>query len=133
MADLLGGSSTIRTSVSDDIFNAKTYVAHHHKQASNNYGTKDGSSTGTSTPPCAVKYKVATNTPETSILFNQLEDIKVGCFGRFEFVDSQSAQSETFRNDPMIFPDNPTNQNKTTVEKELQALSDYACLMYLFI
>ena len=54
-----------------------------------------------------------------SILFNQSEYIKVGYFGKFEFVDSQRAHCENFDKDPMVFPANPTNQNKTMTEKEL--------------
>ena len=54
-----------------------------------------------------------------SILFNWSEDIKVGHFGKFEFVDSQRAHCETFGEVPTIFLANPTNQNKTMTEKEL--------------
>ena len=81
MASLLGGSSTIRTSASADLFDDKTDVAHQHKDASDNDGKNCGSSAVTSTPPRMGKSKLATTTPKTSILFNQSEDIKVGHFG----------------------------------------------------
>ena len=54
-----------------------------------------------------------------SILFNQSEYIKVGYFGKFGFLDSQRAHLETFGKDPMLFPANPINRNKTMEEKEL--------------
>ena len=85
MAALLGGSSTIRTSVSADIFDDKTKGAHQHKEASDDNGNNDGSIMATLNPHRARKYKLATTTPKRSILFNQLEDIKVDYFGRFEF------------------------------------------------
>ena len=56
---------------------------------------------------------MATTTPKIGILFNQSEDIKVGHFGKIEFVDSQRDHRETFGEVPMILLDNPTNQNKT--------------------
>ena len=43
MDSLLKGSSTIRTSVSADIFDAKNDVADHHKEYSDNDGKNDGS------------------------------------------------------------------------------------------
>ena len=124
MAALLGGSLTIRTSISADIFNANINMSHHHKKASDNNSKNDGSSAVKPTPPCAVKSKVATTTPKMSIFFNQSGDIKIGYFGIFKFVDSQMDHHETFGEDPMIFPANPTKQNKTTSEKELYALSE---------
>ena len=90
---------------------------HQHKEASDENGENDGSSAVTSTPHRANKSIVATTTPKMSILFNQLEDIKVGYFGHFEFVDSQRAHRETFGDNPMLFPANLTNQNKTMAEK----------------
>ena len=81
MSALLGGSSTIRTSDSADIFYDKTDVEHQKKEASDDNGDNDGSSAVMSTPPCVSKSKVATTTPKMSILFNQSEDIKVGHFG----------------------------------------------------
>ena len=113
MSALLEVSSTIRTSGSADIFDAKTNVAHNHKESSDDNGNNYGSSADTSNPPCASKSQVATTTPKISIIFNQSADIKVGSFGNFKFVDSQRARRETFGGDPMIFPANPTNQNKT--------------------
>ena len=68
-----------------------------------------------------------------SILFNQLEDIKVGYFGVFEFVDSQRAHRKTFIDEPMLYPANPTNQNKTIAEKELYEFSELCMLDVLFI
>ena len=67
-----------------------------------------------------------------SMLFNQLVDIKVGYFWNFEFVDIQRAHCETFGDDPMIFPDNPTKQDKTMLEVELYALSEL-CMFDVFI
>ena len=109
MDAFLEGSLNIRTSVSADIFDAKTDVAHQHKEASANDVKNDGSSAVTSTPPCARKYRVYTTTPKMSILFNQSAYIKVGYFGKFEFVDIQRDHHETFGDDPMIFTSKPTN------------------------
>ena len=95
-------------------------------------GKNDGSGVVTLAPPRASKYRVAITTPKMSILFNQPEDIKVGYFGKFEFVDIQRAHCETFGDEPMLFPDNPTNQNKTMTEKELYAFSEL-CMLDLFI
>ena len=133
MDSLLKGSSTIRTSVSADIFDAKNDVAHHHKEYSYNDGKNDGSTVVTSTPPHASKSKVATNTPKMSILFNQSEDIKVDYFGKFECVDSQRAHQETFGNNPMLFPDIPTNHNKPRQRNNYMRYLNSACLTYLFI
>ena len=108
MVALLGGSSTIRTSVSADIFNAKNDAAHRHEEASEKNGGNDGLSAVTSNPIRVGIYKVATTTPKMIILFNQLADIKVGYFGQFEFVDSQRDHHEIFVEEPMIFPANPT-------------------------
>ena len=83
MAALLGGSSVIRTSVSDDLFDAKTNVAHHHEKASDNDGQNNGISAVTSTPPHAYRSKVAITTHKMIILFNQFLYIKVGYFGIF--------------------------------------------------
>ena len=83
MADLLGGSSTIRTSGSADIFNAKTDVAHRNKEASEDNGKNNGISAFTSTSSYKSKYKVDNTTPKISILFNQSADIKVGYFSNF--------------------------------------------------
>ena len=113
MAALIRGSSTITTSVSADVFDAKTDVAHHHKEASDDNDNKSGSGKVTSTSPCEGKSKVATTTPKMSILFNDLADIKVGYVGKIEFVDSQRAHHETFGDNPIIFPANPTNHIKT--------------------
>ena len=117
MAALLEGLSTIRTSVSADIFDANTNVDHKHKETSDNNGNIYVSSTVTLTPPHAINSKVDTTTPKMSILFNQLTDIKDGYFGKFESVDSQRACRETFCKNPILFPANQTNQNKTMVEK----------------
>ena len=67
-----------------------------------------------------------------SILFNQSEDIKVGYFGRFEFLDSQIYHLETFGDDPILFHANPTNQNKNISEKELYAFYEI-CMLNVFI
>ena len=83
MAALLRGSSTIRTSVCADIFDANTNAAHQNEEASGNGGDNYGSSAVMSTPPCAGISKVATATPKISILFNNLVDIKVGFFVDF--------------------------------------------------
>ena len=91
MADLLRGSSTIRTSASANLFNDKTDVVHQHKEASDDDGKNYGSSVVTPIPPHVEKSKIDTTTPKMSILFNQSEDIKVGHFGKIEFVDSQRA------------------------------------------
>ena len=113
MSDLLGGSSTIRTSASANLLIDKTNVAHQHKEASDDDGKNYGSSAVTQIPPHVGKSKVATTTPKISILFNQWEDIKVGHFGKVEFVDSQRAHRETFGEVPMILLANPANQLKT--------------------
>ena len=112
MAALLGGSSTIRTSASAGLFDDKTDVAHQRKEASDDDGKNYGSSAVTPTPPCVGKSKVATTTPEMSILFNQSKDIKVGNFLIIEFVDSQRDHRGTFGKFPTIFNDKPTNHNK---------------------
>ena len=96
MAALLGGSSTIRTNASADIFDDKTNVAHNHKEASDKDGDNDGSMQVMPNPPCVSKYKVAKNTPKMSTSFNQSEDIKVCFFGKFEFIDNQRSHNETF-------------------------------------
>ena len=93
MAALLEVSSTIRTRFSTDIFDAKTDVVHHNKEASGEDGNNGGSSAVTSTPPRAIKSRIATTTPKMSILFNQSDDIKVGYFGNVGFVDSKRAHS----------------------------------------
>ena len=67
-----------------------------------------------------------------SILFNQSENIKVGYFGNFDFVDSQRAHRETFGKDPMLLPSDPKNQIKTMAEKELFAFSKI-CMLDIFI
>ena len=113
MAALLGGSSTIRTSATADIFDDKTNVAHQHKEDSDNDGRNYGSSVVTPTPPRVGKSTGATTTPKMSILFNQSEDIKVGHFVKIEFVYRQRAHRETFGEVLRIFLANPTNQNKT--------------------
>ena len=69
MAALLEGSSTIITSISADIFDAKTDVAHQNKESSDENGDNDGSSAVTSTPPRARKSRVDTTTLKMSILF----------------------------------------------------------------
>ena len=117
MGALLEGSLTIRTSVSDDLLNAKTDVARHYKESSENDGENDGSSVVPSTPTHASNSRVATTTPKISILFNQSGDIKVGYFGKFELLESQRDHHETVGDDPILCPDKPTNQNKTMVEK----------------
>ena len=94
-------------------------------------GKNDGIGAVTLTPPHASKYRVAITTPKMSILFNQSEDTKVGYFGKFELVDSQRSHCKTFGKNPMLFPANPTNQNKTTAEKELYALSELFMLDFL--
>ena len=124
MADLLKGSSTIRTSVSYDLFNAKTDVVNHQKEASDDDGNNDGSKVVTPTPPFANKSRVATTPPKMSILFNQLADINVGYFGNFGFLNIQRAHCENFDDYPMIFPTKQTNKNKTMAEKELYAFSE---------
>ena len=63
-----------------------------------------------------------------SILFNQLENIKVGSFGNYEFVDIQRAHRETFVDNAMIFPANTANQNKNMAEKEIYAFSELCML-----
>ena len=68
-----------------------------------------------------------------SILFNRSEDIKVGYFGNFEFVDSQIAHREISGNKPILFNAKPTKHNKTTAEKELYAFSELFILDFLFI
>ena len=83
MDALIEGSSTIRTSVSADLFGANTDVAHHHKDSCDVNGENYGSSLVTLTPPCMFKSKVATTKPKMSILSNQSADIKVGYFGNF--------------------------------------------------
>ena len=128
MDDLLEGSSTIRSSVSADLFNANTDMEHQHKEASEDDSENDESSAVTSTPTCASKSRVDTNAPKMSILFNQLIDIKVGYFEEFEFVGSQRSHRENFCDEPMIFPSNPTNQNKTMAEKELYTFSKLCIL-----
>ena len=80
MASLIGDSLNIRTIVRAYPFDAKTDVAHHHKEASDKNGYNDESSAVTLTPIWASKYKVATTTPKMNIMFNQSEDIKVGYF-----------------------------------------------------
>ena len=132
MSELLGGSPTIITSVSADIFDAKTDVAHHNEKDSDNDGKNYGSSMVTLKPPHAGKSKVATNTPKTSALFTQSEYIKVGYFGKFEFVYIQRDHRETFYDEPMIFFVNPNNQNKTTAGKELYAFYEL-CMFDVFI
>ena len=112
IVDLLGGSQTIRTSVSADIFKDETNAGHHPKEGSDNDSNNNGISATTSTPPRVGKSKVATTTPKMVILFNQSEDIKVVYFGCFEFLYSQRAHSETFGGNPMICPDTPTKQDK---------------------
>ena len=109
MAALLGGSSTIITSASANLFNDKTDVAHQHKEASDDDGKNCESSAVTPIPLHVGKSKVDTTTPKISILFNQSEDIKVGHFGKIEFVDIQRARRETFGDVPMILLVNPTN------------------------
>ena len=99
MADLLGGSLTIRNITRADLFDSKTNAAHHHEEVSGEDGENNGSRMVTSTQPHAGKSKVATTTQKMSILFNQSEYIKVGYFGKFEFVDSQRAHCETFDGD----------------------------------
>ena len=84
------------------------------------------------TPPRAGRSKVATTTPKISIFFNLSSDNKVGYLGKLEFVDSHRAHRETFGGDPMISPNNPTNQCKTTTEKELYALYEL-CMFDAFI
>ena len=54
-----------------------------------------------------------------------MADIKVGYLGKFEFVDSQRTYCETFGDDPMIFPANPTNHNKNMAEKELYTFYEF--------
>ena len=83
MADLLKSSSLIRTIISADIFNAKTDVAHQHKEDNNNNVKNNGSSTVIFTPPRAINSRVSTTIPKMSILFNELTDIKVGYLGKF--------------------------------------------------
>ena len=118
MAALFGGSSTIWNSVSAVLFDYNTNMAHQRKEASDINGKNNWISVVTQTPPCAVKSNVATTTPEMSTLFNQSADIKVGYFGIFEFVDIQRSQCETFGDNLINFPPNPTKQNKTMAEKE---------------
>ena len=132
MDDLLGGSSTIRTIDSVDIFDAMNDAANKHKYASDNNGKNYGSIAVTSTPPCAVISKVATNTPKMIIIFNQSADIKVGYFGNFELVYIQRDHRENFSDNPTIFPANPTKQDKTTPEKSIYALSEL-CMFDVFI
>ena len=132
MAALLGSSSIIRTSVIDDFLDIKTNAAHQHEEASDFSGNNDGSSAAVLTQPRVGKAKVANTTPKMSILFNQLEDINIGYFGYFEFVDSQRSHHETFDNDPTVFPVNPTKQDKTIAEKELYAFSEL-CISDVFI
>ena len=67
-----------------------------------------------------------------SVLFNNLENIKVGYFQNFEFVDSQRDHHETFGDDTIIFTANPTKQEKTMSEKELYAFSEL-CIFDVFI
>ena len=132
MYAILGGSLSFRTSSSDDIFGAKTDVAHQHKESNDNVGNNDKSRTVMLNPLCVVKSKVATTTPKTSILFNQVADIKVCYFGKFEFVDIQRAHRETFDDDHMIFTAQPTNKNKTMAEKGIYELSEI-CMFDVFI
>ena len=128
MPALLKVSLDIRTSVSVDIFYSNTNVAHQHQESSDNDGENDGSSAVTSTPPRARKSKVDTTTPKISMFLNQSADLKVGYFGNFNFVDIQRAHRGTFGDNPMIFPANPTNNNKTMASKEIYAFSE----LYMF-
>ena len=107
-------------------------MAHHQKEASDYDGENDGSSAVTLTSLCASKYKVATTTLKISILFNQSADIKVGFFGKFEFVESQRVHRETFCDDPVFFPGNPNNKNKPISENEIYTLSQL-CMFDVFI
>ena len=107
-------------------------MAHQHKEASDDDGKNYGSSVVAPIPTHVRKSKVATNTPKISILFNQSEDIKVGHYGKIEFVDSQRAHRETFDEVPMILLANPTNQNKTMAQKEIYSFSEL-CILDLFI
>ena len=86
---LIGGSSNIIASVSADLFDSNINVLHHHKEASDDNIYNDRSNAVTSNSPCAIKSKVAITETKKSLLFNQSADIKVGYFGKFEFVDSQ--------------------------------------------
>ena len=86
----------------------------------------------TSIPPFAGKSKVATTTTKMCILFHKSTDITVGYFGKNEFVDCQRAHHDTFGNNPMIFPDNPTKQEKTMTEKELYTFYEI-CMFDVFI
>ena len=121
MADLLGGSSTIRTSISADTLDAKTDVTHQQDQENDDDSKNNGSIRVTLTTPRVGRSKVATTTPKMRILFNQSEDIKVGYFRKFEFVDIQRAHSDTFDDYHMIFLANPIKQYKTPEQKELYA------------
>ena len=84
-------------------------MAHQHKEASDDDVENYGSSAVTVTPPRMIKSKLATTKPKMSILFNQLEDIKVSHFGKIEFVYRKRAYCETFCKVLMIFLANPTN------------------------
>ena len=107
-------------------------MVHQHKETSDKDGENYGSSAVTLTPPRASKSRVGTTTPKMSILFNQSEDIKVGYFGHFEFLDIQRSHCETFCDNPMLFTVNLTNKNKTMAEKELYAFSEI-CMLDFFI
>ena len=131
--DLLKGLLNIITSVSANIFDAKTNVVHHHKESSDDNDENGGSSVVILNPYLASKSRVAITSPKMSILFNLSENIKVGYFGHFVYVDNQRAHCETFGNNPMIFPSNPNNQNKNMTEKELYAFSELCMLDILFI
>ena len=117
IAALLKILLAVRISVSADIFDAKTNVAHQYKEASDKDGNNDVSSVVTPTPPCAIKSRLATTTPKMSTFLNQSADTKVRSFGKFEFLDGQRSHRENFDDNPMIFPDNPTNHNKTMAKK----------------
>ena len=67
MATLIGGSSTIRTSVSAGIYDSKTGAAYNHEESRDKDGNTDVSSTVTSTPPHVGISKVAITTPKTNI------------------------------------------------------------------
>ena len=133
MADLLGVSSTIRTSFSADIFYSMTDMVHWHRDYSDNHGNNDVSCAVTPTPPRAVKSKVANTTQKLSVLFNQSLDIKVGYFGNFEFVDSQRDHHETLGSNPWYFLITQPTRIKPYQRMNYIKFLNFACLTYLFI
>ena len=72
-------------------------------------------------------------TPQMSLLFNDISNIKVGYFGKLEFLDIQAAFAEVFGDKPTILAPNRTTSQDFTSEARILYSYGEKCKLVVFL